>query len=75
MYMDSICICVYCDGIGAKMLKGLYIAWVFLTLFFFINLRLIIGPTLKGKSHEIFCSGFFPQSVHSGPIRDVLWPF
>ena len=24
---------------------------------------------------RFFCSGFFPQSVHSGPIRDALGPF
>ena len=31
--------------------------------------------SLKGQSHEIFCTQFFHQSVHSGPIRDVLGPF
>ena len=30
---------------------------------------------LKGQSHEIFCTRFFHQSVHSGPTRDVQWPF
>ena len=30
---------------------------------------------LKGQSHEIFLLRFFPQSPHSGPIRDVLGPF
>ena len=27
---------------------------------------------LKGQSHEIYCCIFCHQSVHSGPIRDVL---
>ena len=35
----------------------------------------LIGLPLKGQSHEIFCTRFFLQSVHSGPIRDVHWPF
>ena len=30
---------------------------------------------LKGQSHEIFCTRFFPQTAPPGPIRDVLGPF
>ena len=30
---------------------------------------------LKGQSHEIFCTRFFPQTTPPGPIRDVLGPF
>ena len=30
---------------------------------------------LKGQSHEIFCTRFFHQSVHSGSIRVVHGPF
>ena len=35
----------------------------------------ILTATLKGLSHDIFCTRFFHQSVHSGPTRDVLGPF
>ena len=35
----------------------------------------LIGHSLKGQSHEIFVPGFFHQTAHSGPIRDVLGPF
>ena len=31
--------------------------------------------SLKGQSHEIFCTRFFPQTTPPGPIRDVLGPF
>ena len=30
---------------------------------------------LKGQSREICLLLFFPQSAHSGPIRDALGPF
>ena len=31
--------------------------------------------SLKGQSHEIFCTRFFPLTTPPGPIRDVLGPF
>ena len=30
---------------------------------------------LKGQSHEIFCSRFFPLTAPPGPIINVLGPF
>jgi len=49
-------------------------AWWYFALRFFSHtpgLRL----TLKGQSHEIFCTRFCPQTTPPGPIRDVLGPF
>ena len=34
------------------------------------DLQYVIVP-LKGQSHEIFCTRFFPQTVPPGSIRDV----
>ena len=41
----------------------------------FLHSTKIPQYTLKGQSHEIFCSRFFPQTALPGPIRDVLGPF
>ena len=38
------------------------------------NEILLMGQ-LKGQSRKTFFLRFFPQSEHSGPIRDVIGPF
>ena len=39
----------------------------------FVKVRYL--QRLKGQSHEIFFSLFFPQTAPPGPIRDVQGPF
>ena len=56
--------------------KGLeFIMWKDKKLFPRKQFLLSLTLPLKGQSHEIFCTQFFHQSVHSGPIRDVIGPF
>ena len=42
-----------------------------------ISVYPLVGPSFieRDSLTRFFCSGFFPQSAHSGPIRDVLGPF
>ena len=39
------------------------------------SLQVVHTTFLKGHSHEIFCTRFFPQTAPPGPIRDVLGLF
>ena len=52
------------------MLKG-SVKWKLRYMLLYIIRKL----SSKGKSHEIFCTRFFPQTTPPGPIRDVLGPF